>query len=224
MLHNEQGKKFSDVTDQMQVGGDENAWSCPAMWFDYDRDGRLDLMVGHYVTWSRELDFRQGFTLLGLGRAYGPPTAFGGTYLTLYHNEGSTFKNVTAEAGLEIKNPATGVPVAKTLGLIATDADFDGWLDVVVANDTVQNFLLLNGRMGPSKKLAIRLVSRWTAWGWQLEPWELTVLIFATTRIWRSRLGTLQTSHRVFMCRMPASQNLRTKQWELGLARRPNGF
>lgn len=155
LFHNERGEKFIDVTDKYNVGGDATAWSCPAMFFDYDRDGKLDLLVGHYVEWSRELDFRQGFTLLGLGRAYGPPTAFGGTYLKLYHNEGDSFKDVTKEAGLEIKNPATGVPVAKTLGLIATDADFDGWPDVVVSNDTVQNFLLLNTRDGKFKEAGL---------------------------------------------------------------------
>jgi len=148
LFHNEQGKGFTDVTDQFGVAGRTNDWSCPAMWFDYDRDGRLDLLVGHYVEWSRELDLRQGFTLTGLGRAYGPPTAFGGTYLTLYHNEGNSFRDVSKEAGLEIQNPATKVPVAKSLALLLTDANFDGWPDVVVSNDTVQNFLLINNRDG----------------------------------------------------------------------------
>jgi len=148
LFHNEKGKGFVDVTDRFNVAGRSSDWSCPAMWFDYDRDGRLDLLVGHYVEWSRELDLRQGFTLTGLGRAYGPPTAFGGTYLTLYHNEGNSFKDVSKEAGLEVQNPATKVPVAKSLALLLTDANFDGWPDVVVSNDTVQNFLLLNNQNG----------------------------------------------------------------------------
>ncbi len=62
------------------------------MWFDYNRDGKLDLLIGHYVKWNRESDLKQHFTLTGIGRTYGQPTAFGGTFLSLYKNEGDRLK------------------------------------------------------------------------------------------------------------------------------------
>lgn len=146
LFRNEQGK-FVDVTDSANVGGDETAWSTSCGFFDYNNDGRLDLFVCHYVKWSAELDASLERTLDGVNRAYLPPASFEGTFPSLYRNEGDgRFSEVSAEAGLHVKNPATGVPMAKSLGLAFMDFDRDGWTDVVVANDTVQNFLFHNQR------------------------------------------------------------------------------
>jgi hypothetical protein len=148
LFHNE-GGRFADVTSSSGVAGAEQAWSSSCAWLDYNNDGRLDLLVGNYVQWSREIDIAQDFRLVGVGRAYGPPTSFGGAFPYLYRNEGQgRFTEVSQEAGLHIVNPNTGVPAAKTLGLAPVDIDGDGWIDIVVANDTVQNFVLLNSRDG----------------------------------------------------------------------------
>lgn len=138
--------KFVDVTDEAKVGGDAEAWSTSAGFFDYDRDGDLDLMVCHYVQWSRELDAAQEFRLVGgKERAYGRPQPFGGTFPSLFRNNGNgTFTDVSAEAGIQVSNPATSVPMGKSLGLVFEDYDGDGFLDCAIANDTVQNFLFRN--------------------------------------------------------------------------------
>lgn len=154
LMRNDRGK-FIDVTDAMGVGGDPGDWTCPAMFFDYDRDGKLDLMVGRYVVWSKEIDLKLNFTLTGLGRAYGQPTSFGGTYLSLYHNEGDRFVDVAPAAGVIKKNPATGVPEGKSLGMALMDFDRDGWLDVIVANDTVAKFLFHNQKNGTFKEIGV---------------------------------------------------------------------
>lgn len=144
LFHNEHGK-FVEVTDAAGVGGSADDWGTSCCWFDYDRDGYLDLFVGNYVRWSREIDAAQDFRLVGLGRAYGPPLAFEGTFPHLYHNDGhGHFTDVSAAVGVQVRNPHTKAPMAKTLGVIPIDLDGDGWLDLVVANDTVQNFVFHN--------------------------------------------------------------------------------
>jgi hypothetical protein len=149
LFHNEGAGKFRDVTDAAGVAGSPDGWSSSASWIDYDRDGRLDLFVCNYVKWSEEIDREVGYTLVGVGRAYGPPMNFQGAFPKLYHNDGDgRFSDVSAKAGIEIKNPATGVPVAKSLGVSPVDIDGDGWIDLVIANDTVQNFVFHNQHNG----------------------------------------------------------------------------
>ena len=144
LYHNE-GQRFRDVTSESGVGGDGETWSTSAGFFDYDNDGDLDLFVCNYVKWSREIDFEVDYRLTGVGRAYGPPTNYEGTFSYLYRNNGDgTFDDVSAETGIQISNDATGVPVGKALGLLPIDADGDGWMDLFVANDTVQNFFFHN--------------------------------------------------------------------------------
>lgn len=141
--------RFRDATEAAGVAGDPATWSSSCGFFDYDRDGLLDLIVCNYVEWSPEFDLAQGFRLAGGERAYGPPKAFGGTFPYLYRNQGDgTFQDVTAKAGLHVKNVSTGVPVAKSLGVVTVDIDRDGWMDVLIANDTVRNFLFHNQRDG----------------------------------------------------------------------------
>ena len=136
---------FVDITSTSGVAGDSSQWSTSCGWLDYDNDGWLDLYVCNYVQWSREIDLGQDFRIAGVGRAYGPPTAFSGAYPYLYHNEGDgTFKDVSAEMGIQVKNSDTGVPVAKSMGVAPIDINGDGWIDLIVANDTVRNFLFVN--------------------------------------------------------------------------------
>jgi hypothetical protein len=154
LFHNEGDGKFRDVTQECGVGGDENEWSTCCGWFDYDNDGDLDLFVGNYVAWSREYDEGQNFQLTGGGRAYGRPQNFEGTFPYLYRNDGSRFQEVAEQAGLHIRNPNTRVPLAKSLGVTFADLDEDGHIDIVVANDTVQNFLLHNQGDGTFREIA----------------------------------------------------------------------
>ena len=118
LLRND-GDRFVEVTQAAGVAGEGDAWGASCGWFDYDNDGLLDLIVGNYVTWSPEIDLAQDFRLTGIGRAYGPPFSFAGTMPYLYHNEGDgAFAEVSEQAGLRVTNPATGAPLAKTLGVM----------------------------------------------------------------------------------------------------------
>jgi len=155
LLKNEQGK-FVDVTTTAGVAGSETDWSTGATFFDYDNDGLLDLFVCNYVQWSREIDLAQEFSLVGIGRAYGPPAFFKGTYPYLYHNDGNgKFTDVTEKAGLQVKNPATNVPMAKSLGIAPIDVNHDGWQDLIIANDTVANFLFINQKDGTFRETGV---------------------------------------------------------------------
>ncbi len=138
------GGRFEDITAAAGVAGDPAAWSTGCGFFDYDRDGDLDLFVCNYIKWSKEIDLANDFQLVGVGRAYGPPTNFEGTHSYLYRNDGRSFTDVSAESGIQVSNPATGNPMGKSLAIAPVDYDGDGWMDVIVANDTVQNFTFHN--------------------------------------------------------------------------------
>ncbi|HYG36507.1 MAG TPA: VCBS repeat-containing protein, partial [Clostridia bacterium] len=154
LFHNEGNGKFAEVTAVAGVGGTASDWGSCAAWMDYDNDGKLDLFVGNYVKWSREIDAEVGYKIDGRTRAYGQPMNFEGTFPYLYHNEGGgKFTDVKPRSGLQVKNAATGVPAAKTLGVAPVDLDSDGWIDLVVANDTVQNFVFHNQRDGTFKEI-----------------------------------------------------------------------
>ncbi len=145
LFRNDGGGRFTDVTAGAGVAGDEGMWSTSAGFFDYDNDGRLDLFVGNYIRWTRDIDFAVDYRLTGVGRAYGPPMNFEGTHSYLYRNRGDgSFEDVSAAAGIQVNNPATGQPAGKALGVSMVDIDRDGWMDLLVANDTVANFLFIN--------------------------------------------------------------------------------
>ena len=141
--------KFADVTQQSGVAGGEKEWSTSAAFSDIDNDGDLDLFVCNYVRWSREIDFEVNYTLVGVGRAYGPPTNFQGTFPSLFRNDGDgKFTDISEAAGVQIRSIASKVPMAKSLGVSPVDLDGDGWADFIVANDTVHNFVFKNNKDG----------------------------------------------------------------------------
>lgn len=140
---------FKDVTSIANVSGSFEDWSTGAGWFDYDNDGDLDLWVCNYLKWSKEIDLNQGFKLSGGMRAYGRPQAFAGSYPRLYRNDGnSVFVEVSESAGIRVNASATKSPMAKSLGLAFNDFDRDGFVDIAIANDTVQNQLFRNNGNG----------------------------------------------------------------------------
>jgi len=148
LLRND-GGVFVDVTEVANVGGGEDAWSTSCGFFDYDNDGLLDLFVANYVSWSKEDDLSQEFTLDGENRAYGPPRAFSGSFSYLYRNLGDgSFTDVSAAAGIEVRNDNTDVPLGKAMGIAPVDINGDGSMDLIVSNDTVRNFLFENNRDG----------------------------------------------------------------------------
>jgi len=145
LLMRNEGGRFVDVTEAAGVAGRADAWSTSAGFFDYDNDGFLDLWVCNYIEWSREIDIALNFTLNGTDRAYGPPNLYRGADSTLFRNMGDgRFRDVSAEAGILVANPALGQPMGKALALVFYDVDDNGNLDVFIANDTVQNFLFQN--------------------------------------------------------------------------------
>lgn len=144
-LFRREGDRFVESAREAGVAGDPSQWATSAGFFDADRDGDLDLFVCNYVRWSPEIDREINYTLDGTHRAFGPPKNYRGSHCVLYRNEGGgRFSDVSEAAGLHVKNPASGAPVAKALGLAFVDVDRDGAVDVFVANDTTANFLFRN--------------------------------------------------------------------------------
>jgi hypothetical protein len=131
--------RFKDVTEKAGARGPET-FPTSAMFFDYDRDGFLDLIVANYVTWSVDGDLF--CTLDGKTKSYCTPESYQGESPTLLRNRGDgTFEDVTKAAGLW--NPAS-----KALGVALLDHDGDGWPDVALANDTQPNKLYRNNGDG----------------------------------------------------------------------------
>ncbi len=144
LFHNE-GGRFREVTREAGVGGRSSDWSSSSAFLDYDNDGDLDLFVVNYVKWSRKIDLEIDFKLMGLGRAYGAPNHFVGTNSYLYRNDGAgRFTDVSQAAGIKVIDPGSGAPVGMGLGIVPADYDWDGRVDIFIANDTVRNFLFHN--------------------------------------------------------------------------------
>lgn len=154
LLRNLGNGQFTDVTATAGLAGQPEDWSTGATWFDMDHDGDLDLFVCNYLRWNREIDHEADYQLPGIGRAYGQPWNFPATFPYLYRNEGNgTFTDISAPSGIQIRNRTTGLPLAKSLGVRPVDVDNDGWLDLIVANDTVQNFVLHNEHNGTLREI-----------------------------------------------------------------------
>jgi enediyne biosynthesis protein E4 len=130
---------FVDVTQKSGLGK-RQALSTSALWFDYDRDGLLDLFVCNYVKWSPEHDVF--CSLDGKHKSYCTPEAYRGETCWLFHNRGDgTFEDVTARSGIFDSS-------SKALGVAMLDFDRDGWPDLLVANDTQPNKLYRNQQNG----------------------------------------------------------------------------
>jgi hypothetical protein len=137
---------FRDVTKASGLGG-RSAFSTSALWFDYDRDGYLDLFVCNYVNWSPEHDVF--CSLDGKNKSYCTPEAYRGETCWLFRNRGNgTFEDVTAASGIFDTS-------SKSLGVAMLDFDQDGWPDLFVANDTQPNKLYRNLRNGKFKDVAV---------------------------------------------------------------------
>ena len=140
LYHNNGDGTFTDVTAR---SGMENVgrWGSSAAWFDYDNDGRLDLVIVNYVAWAPEHDFWCGDHALGM-RSYCHPNDFDPVAPTLFHNNGDgTFTDVSKSSGIGLK-PANG------LGVVTFDYDGDGWQDIFIANDSLPNLLFRNNHDG----------------------------------------------------------------------------
>jgi len=144
LLRNERGR-FVDVTAAAGVAGNPEDWGTGTAFLDYDNDGDLDLFVGNYVNWTREIDLEIDFRLAGLGRAYGGPEHHTGALNRLYRNDGDgTFTEVSQAAGIAVTEGVDRRPAGKALAVSVADVDGNGWIDIVVANDTTRNFLYQN--------------------------------------------------------------------------------
>jgi hypothetical protein len=138
LFQNAGGGRFVDVTAKAGVG--DPGFSTSALWFDYDRDGFVDLYVANYVQWSADKDLF--CTLDGKKKSYCTPESYTGQSGTLYRNKrDGTFEDVTRKAGL-------WDPSAKALGVALIDYNDDGRLDLAVANDTQPNRLYRNNGDG----------------------------------------------------------------------------
>ena len=145
--------RFEDVTRKSGIRSSPEDWNTCAALVDFDNDGLLDLFVCRYVRWSPQIDRAMDFRMTGIGRAYGPPTSFEGASPRLFKNNGDgSFTDVSEKAGMRVVNPSTGKPIAKSLGVLPIDVNGDGWIDFIVANDTVRNFLYINQRDGSFKE------------------------------------------------------------------------
>jgi enediyne biosynthesis protein E4 len=139
LFYNNGNGTFTDVTKRAGLEG-PNEFSTSAAWVDYDRDGKLDLVVANYVQWSPQTDIY--CALDGKTKSYCTPESYKGTSVRLWHNRGDgTFEDATQKAGLfDI--------TSKSLGVAVLDANQDGWPDILISNDTQPNKLYINNANG----------------------------------------------------------------------------
>ena len=146
LYRNEGGGRFRDITAEAGVG--DPRWSASAAFADIDNDGDLDLYVTNYIDFT--LDNNK---VCGEGnpplRTYCHPDEYNGVPDTLYRNKGDGhFEDISAAAGV-------ADPTGKGLGVVFTDINDDGWVDIYVANDKTMNFLYLNQRNGTFKDISL---------------------------------------------------------------------
>jgi hypothetical protein len=137
---------FTDVTAQSKL--DVQGWACSAGFFDYNNDGYLDLFVTRYMVWNFSLNIHCGPKIPG-GRAYCHPDNFKAISSYLLRNNGDgTFTDVTKISHIA-DSPGKG------LGVAFADFNNDGFMDVEVANDQVQQFLFKNNGNGTFEEMAV---------------------------------------------------------------------
>jgi enediyne biosynthesis protein E4 len=147
LLHNNGRGAFVDVTAKSGLGN-RSGFSTSALWFDFDRDGLLDLFVCNYVRWTPDSDVF--CSLDGRNKSYCTPEAYRGSTCWLFRNLGNgRFEDVTAKSGIFDST-------AKALGVAMLDVDDDGWPDLVVANDTSPNRVYRNQRDGTFSEIGLR--------------------------------------------------------------------
>lgn len=148
LLRNNRNGTFTDITRAAGLAP-RQAFSTSAVWFDYNRDGLLDLFVCNYVRWSPELDVN--CSLDGKNKSYCTPEAYRGTTCWLFRNKGDgSFEDVTTQSGIFD-------PSSKSLGAALLDVDGNGWPDIFVANDTQPNKLYRNNGNGTFSESAVPL-------------------------------------------------------------------
>lgn len=144
LYHNNGDGTFTDVTASAGVAG--SGWATSAAWVDYDNDGRLDLIVARYMVWDFD-DIYCGHREEGF-RSYCHPDLFKPVSVLLYHNDGNgKFTEVSHKAGID--KPAKG------LGLAIADFDHDGWMDILLANDSIPEFLFHNKGNGTFEEMGL---------------------------------------------------------------------
>jgi tetratricopeptide (TPR) repeat protein len=147
LYRNEGDGRFIDVTGQAGVAN-LRKWGSSAAWFDYDRDGWLDLVIANYVDWSPENNLHCGEPRPGY-RSYCHPNKYKGQLPTLYHNKrNGTFQDVSMQSGLAAK-------AGNGLGVVCYDYNGDGWQDIFIANDSMANALYINKRDGTFDEVAV---------------------------------------------------------------------
>ncbi len=146
LFHNNGNGTFTDVTKAAGLWG-PNELSTSAAWVDYDRDGKLDLVVANYVQWSPQSDIY--CTLDGAHKSYCTPESYKGVSARVWHNlGGGKFEDATQKSGLSD-------PTSKSLGVAILDYNGDGWPDILLANDTQPNKLYLNKQNGTFEEKAV---------------------------------------------------------------------
>ena len=148
LYHNNGDGTFTDVTAKARVDGTDfgTMFHTGATFFDYDKDGRLDLYAGGYVTFNSN---SRRYCTLGTGDSSCPPSVYPGSADVLYHNNGDgTFTNVTKAA--KIYQPA-----GKNLSVAAVDYDNGGWPHLFVANDGIEAYLYHNNHNGTFTESAL---------------------------------------------------------------------
>jgi enediyne biosynthesis protein E4 len=146
LYHNNHDGTFTDVTAKAGVAAP--GWSTNAVWFDYDNDGKLDLFVSSFVLYDKAAQ-NLYCTDESKRRYYCVPRFFKPQPSRLYHNNGDgTFTDVSKESGIA-NSPG------KSFGVVATDVNNDGLVDLFVANDTEPNFLFINKGNGKFEEVGL---------------------------------------------------------------------